>query len=70
MKKRTLVVQGMHCQNCVNSVTKALSAVDGLTEVHVDLAKALATFVETKPVSEDIIRKAVSDIGFEPGELS
>ena len=70
MTKHTLVVKGMHCQNCVKSVTKALSEVDGLSEVKVDLSLGLASFVEDKPVPAEVIRQAISDIGFEPGQLS
>lgn len=64
---KTLEVGGMHCQNCVASVTKALTEVPGLTNVSVDLAKGLATF--EGDASEDAIKAAVDRIGFVPGAL-
>ena len=28
--RRTIKISGMHCQNCANSVTRALNAIDGV----------------------------------------
>ena len=28
--KRTIEISGMHCRNCVNSVTRALNSIDGV----------------------------------------
>ena len=63
----TIEVGGMHCQNCANSVTKALSALPGLSNVSVDLAKGLASFEGDAP--EDAIKAAIEKIGFVPGVL-
>ena len=60
-------VRGMHCPKCVASVTKALSAVTGLTNVSVDLAKGLATF--EGQADEAAIKAAIDAIGFEPGAV-
>lgn len=67
---KTIKVKGMSCQHCVMSVTKALSAIDGLENVKVDLLKGEASFDEVKPVDSEIIRKAIDKIGFEPGDLA
>lgn len=67
---KTVEVKGMSCNHCVQSVTKALSAVDGVTEVKVDLPGAKATFVEAKPVDEAAVKKAIEDVGFETGKIS
>ena len=40
--KHTYHVEGMTCNGCKNHVTKALSAIDGVTKVHVDLQKKVA----------------------------
>ena len=63
----TIEVGGMHCQNCANSVTKALSALPGLSNVFVDLPKGLASF--EGEASEDAIKAAIDKIGFVPGAL-
>jgi len=55
----------MSCQHCVASVTKALSEIEGISDIAVDLAKGTATFHEKNPVAPDTIKKAISAIGFE-----
>ena len=61
----TIKVQGMSCQHCVASVTKALSDLDGVTDVRVSLEKGEATFNEKSPVAEQTIKDAITKIGFE-----
>ena len=61
----TITVNGMNCQHCVASVTKALGEIDGISNVKVDLASKTATYEEEKPVSAETVRKAISAIGFE-----
>lgn len=61
----TITVNGMSCQHCVASVTKALNDIDGITGVKVDLASKTATYEEEKPVDPETVKKAISAIGFE-----
>ena len=61
----TVKIKGMSCQHCVASVTKTLSEVEGITDVQVDLDKGEATFNELSPVDEQIIKDAITKIGFE-----
>ena len=58
-------VKGMSCQHCVASVTKALSEIEGITDVQVNLEKGEATFNQQSPVAMDIIKNAITKIGFE-----
>jgi copper chaperone len=60
-----LKVKGMSCQHCVMSVTKALSQLDGVKNVQVDLAKGEVRFDNTKEVVSNRIEKAISDAGYE-----
>ena len=61
----TIKVKGMSCQHCVASVTKALSGIEGISDVQVSLEKGEATFNEKHPVPEQIIKNAITKIGFE-----
>lgn len=62
----TIPVGGMHCQNCVNSIQKALSALPGVTGVKVNLEKGTA--VVTGPdVDAGRVRDAIEDLGFDAG---
>ncbi len=57
-------IQGMSCQHCVMSVTKALSALPGVKNLKVDLVKGEATFENTQKVAQEEIRRAVEDAGY------
>ncbi len=63
MKKTTLVVDGMMCENCVASVQSALSSLKGVDSVSVDLKKGTAT-VEHAGVPDETLTMAVLDAGF------
>lgn len=58
-------VNGMSCGHCKARVEKGLSELDGVTAVHVDLAAGTAT-VEGD-VTEDRLRTAIDDLGYEYG---
>jgi copper chaperone len=60
-----LKVKGMSCQHCIMSVTKALNQLDGVKNVHVDLAKGEVRFDNTKSIASDQIQKAITDAGYE-----
>lgn len=62
---KTIKIKGMSCQHCVMAVTKALSDIEGIENVSVDLERGEASFFETKPVERDRIRKQISDAGYE-----
>jgi copper chaperone len=62
---KNLKIKGMSCQHCVMAVTKALSAIDGIKDVKVDLQSEQASFEETKPVDAKILADAVKKAGYE-----
>ncbi len=64
---KTIRVEGMSCQHCVMAVTKALSAVAGVGNVKVDLARGEATYEEKGVVDPEAIREAVRKAGYKVG---
>ncbi len=60
-----LKVKGMSCQHCVMSVTKALSQLEGIKNIQVDLAKGEVRFDNSKEVTSNRIEKAIKDAGYE-----
>lgn len=62
----TIDVQGMTCGGCVNSVTKALSRVDGVNNVDVSLEQnqATVTFDDSK-TNADALKEAIEDAGYD-----
>ncbi|WP_320170358.1 heavy metal-associated domain-containing protein [Maridesulfovibrio sp.] len=67
MKK--VEVKGMSCMHCVASVEKALSGLEGVTDVKVSLDDASATFEEAAPVDPEKVKEIINKIGFEAGEV-
>ena len=62
--KKEILVEGMMCQNCVKHVTKALTGVEGVSDVRVSLEEKKA-FVEAAPsVSDAALKAAVEDAGY------
>jgi copper chaperone len=60
-----LKVKGMSCQHCVMSVTKALSHLEGIKNVQVDLAKGEVWFDNTKSITSDQIQKVIEEAGYQ-----
>lgn len=56
----TLMIEGMSCQHCVASVTKALQAVPGVESAQVSLDEARATVTGGAPQQElvDAVQRA------------
>nr|WP_203737439.1 heavy-metal-associated domain-containing protein [Actinoplanes italicus] len=61
----TFTVKGMTCSHCVQSVTQELSALPGVTDVQVDLASGGVTVASDAPVSDEAVRAAVDEAGYE-----
>ena len=59
-------VTGLSCQNCVNHVTEALSALAGVTDVSVDLEPKGTSMVHveaSEPLSDDEVQAALAEEG-------
>lgn len=61
----TIQIKGMRCGHCVASVTTALNAIDGISEVNIALDRGEATFNQSKEIPMADIKKAIAAIGFE-----
>ncbi len=58
-------IKGMSCGHCVMAATKALSAIDGVKDVKVDLKTGVATYEEAKAVDMEVVAAAIKKAGFE-----
>ena len=65
--KKTLTIEGMMCAHCAAHVEKALTALDGVGSVTVDLAGKTA--VVTGDVSDEALKKAVADAGYQVTDI-
>ncbi|MCA1944155.1 MAG: cation transporter [Desulfovibrio sp.] len=61
----TITVVGMSCMHCVKSVTEALSRLDGVQQVQVNLETGTASFENTKGLPAEQIKMAIRMIGFD-----
>lgn len=59
-----LTIQGMHCASCVGRVERALAAVDGVTEVSVNLATARAHLTTSPSVTASLLIDTVKQAGY------
>ena len=69
-KEYVLGVGGMTCNNCVNHVETALSNIEGVLDVEVNLTGAKATINTNGTPSQQILESAVTNAGYsihEPG---
>ncbi|MBO4857521.1 MAG: heavy metal translocating P-type ATPase [Treponema sp.] len=58
-------VKGMMCEHCEMHVKKSLEAIDGITSASASHENGTVTIETSKDVDEELIRKAVTDEGYE-----
>jgi P-type E1-E2 ATPase len=68
--EKVLKVEGMMCQHCVAHVTKALQAVEGVSNVTVDLKKKTAVVTLANVVNNETLVEAVVQAGYEVKKIS
>ena len=63
--EQVLKIEGMMCGHCQKHVEEALSAMDGVMSVTVDLEGKKATVTTNKEISTDQFAKVIADAGYE-----
>jgi copper chaperone len=64
---RVLGIEGMTCDNCVRTLTRALHAVNGVKDVQVDRASARASITfDTTKTNMPAIHEAILRSGYKP----
>lgn len=66
--KKTLFVEGMTCGHCENAVKRALSELDGVKDVQVDLGTKKVE-VEGENLVNSVLKEAIEDAGYDVLEL-
>lgn len=64
MKNLNLSVSNMSCGNCVKHVTHALSAINGVTKVDVDLKTGLVKLEGELPNDSNVFIAALAEEGY------
>lgn len=58
---KTIIIEGMSCQKCVEGVKKALNTVDGVDSMEVTVGKAV---IEGSAKDAEL-KEAIEDFGFD-----
>ena len=66
--KKEILISGMKCEGCANRVKNALSEIEGIENIEVDLENKKAT-LETEIVSNETIKNAIEDLDFVVEEI-
>jgi copper chaperone len=65
MIEKTYTVTGMTCGCCANSVSKGVGAIDGVTDVAVDVSTGRVTVTSADELGADTVRVAVEEAGYQ-----
>ncbi len=63
--KKELQVEGMSCQHCAARVEAALSALEQVKSVSVNLKQKKVKIKLLEEVSDDLLKKVVEDAGYQ-----
>ena len=61
--KKIVSIEGMHCENCKNSIERAVNRIEGAS-CTVDLKKNIAIVSYDRELDEDSLRRAIEWIDF------
>ena len=65
MKEINLIVNGMMCGGCENRVKNAIKNIEGVENVTADHNTGKVIVISDNEVSEETIKEALEDIGYE-----
>ena len=68
MPSATFTVVGMTCGHCVMSVKREVGAIDGVTDLEVQLGSGALIIESERPLDSETVRAAVEEAGYELAE--
>lgn len=68
-KKQKLIVDGMMCQHCAAHVAEAISNIEGVKSVKVDLPSKTVVVNVDKPLGKEVYEKAIEEAGYRLTEV-
>lgn len=63
--KKVISIEGMMCQHCVKHATEALQKIDGVSDVTVSLEQKNAVVYVNDKVTDDMLKNAIIEAGYE-----
>ena len=67
--EKTLKIEGMMCGHCEMHVKKALEALDGVKKTEVSHKNGTAVVTLEKEVSDDVLKQAVTEQGYQVADI-
>ena len=67
--KKTILIEGMQCNHCKMTVEKALSTIDGVSKVEVNLEDKYAVIESNQEIENSKIKEVIAEAGFEVKEI-
>lgn len=65
MSDNVYIVKGMTCSGCMNKVTNAVTSVEGVDDVDIDITTGEVTVISAAPVDRQRVRAAINEAGYE-----
>ena len=62
--KKKINIEGMSCGHCVGRVTKALTGIEGVSDVDVNLDEKRALVSLDKEIHDEQFNKEIENVGF------
>ncbi len=62
--KKKILIEGMTCGHCVNHVKEALSELEGVTGVDVNLDTKTAVLEASGDISDEGIKATIDEVGY------
>ena len=62
---RTYHVTGMTCDHCASAVCREVCAIDGVTDVQVELATGAVIVTSARPVPDQAMAAAIDEAGYQ-----
>ena len=63
---KVIIVDGMSCNHCVNAVTEALSELDGVNGVQVNLTeKEVSVQFDSEKINDQKLFETIEEIGYD-----
>lgn len=66
--QKTVAVEGMSCQHCVNRVMEAVNSIDGASAL-VKLKKGVVIVSTERPISNETIKNAIEKAGYKVTDI-
>ncbi len=67
--KKTIKIEGMHCEHCAKKVENALAELDNVKKAKVNLKKQEASLVLEKEIDNKVITEAIENIDFKVTDI-